>query len=115
MNFYHVLTLSVFNTGLPVDHIESMKDSCRVMRKQLCETRALTLFDLSAQQGNAEAYVQIGDMYYYQRAGLTYPGRKKEAAEFYQRAADLHHTQAIFNLGIMHEVCFAMKSPLVFA
>jgi len=46
----------------------------------------------------------MGDMYYYQRAGLTYPGRKKEAAEFYQRAADLHHTQAIFNLGIMYEV-----------
>jgi TPR repeat protein len=29
------------------------------------EARALTLFDLSATQGNAEAYVQLGDFYYY--------------------------------------------------
>lgn len=74
------------------------------MRVRQCETRALTLFDLSAQQGNAEAYVQLGDFYYYQRAGLTHLESKKEAAEFYQKAADLHHTQAIFNLGIMHQV-----------
>jgi TPR repeat protein len=64
----------------------------------------LTLFDLSAQQGNAEAYIQLGDFYYYQRAGLRQATRKKDAASFYQKAADLHHTQAIFNLGIMHEV-----------
>ena len=32
--------------------------------------RALTLFDLSAQQGDAEAFSQLGDFYYYQRAGL---------------------------------------------
>lgn len=70
----------------------------------LCERRALTLFDLSAQQGNSEAYIQLGDFYYYQRAGLLQAERKKEAARFYQKAADLHHTQAIFNLGIMHEV-----------
>lgn len=70
----------------------------------LCERRALTLFDLSAQQGNSEAYIQLGDFYYYQRAGLLQEERKKEAAQFYQKAADLHHTQAIFNLGIMHEV-----------
>lgn len=73
-------------------------------RMRLCEARALTLFDLSAQQGNAEAFIQLGDFYYYQRAGLVQAERKKEAAEFYQKAADLHHTQAIFNLGIMHEV-----------
>lgn len=84
-----------------------MKDACRVMRTQLCETRALTLFDLSAQQGNAEAFVQMGDMYYYRKAGLAYWTRKKQAAEFYQKAADLHHTQAIFNLGIMYEVSVA--------
>lgn len=73
-------------------------------RLQLCEARALTLFDLSAQQGNAEAFVQLGDFYYYQRAGLVQAGGRHEAADFYQKAADLHHTQAIFNLGIMHEV-----------
>lgn len=71
---------------------------------RLYEARALTLFDLSAQQGNSEAFMQLGDFYYYQRAGLVQAERKREAAEFYQKAADLHHTQAIFNLGIMHEV-----------
>lgn len=74
-----------------------------------CEARALTLFDLSAQQGNSEAYMQLGDFYYYQRAGLLQAERKREAAEFYQKAADLHHTQAIFNLGIMHEVSRSSK------
>jgi TPR repeat protein len=76
-----------------------------------CEARALTLFDLSAQQGNSEAYMQLGDFYYYQRAGLLQAERKREAAEFYQKAADLHHTQAIFNLGIMHEV-ISLSLPL---
>lgn len=81
-------------------------------RKVGCETRALTLFDLSAQQGNSEAFMQLGDFYYYQRAGLLHEERKREAAEFYQQAADLHHTQAIFNLGIMHEVRITLLPPI---
>jgi len=91
-------------TGTTKDFRDNIEDMVEGMRTRQCETRALTLFDLSAQQGNAEAFVQLGDFYYYQRAGLTQLGSKKEAAEFYQKAADLHHTQAIFNLGIMHEV-----------
>jgi TPR repeat protein len=83
---------------------EAAKESEEAVRLEQCEARALTLFDLSAQQGNAEAYIQLGDFYYYQRAGLRQATRKKDAASFYQKAADLHHTQAIFNLGIMHEV-----------
>lgn len=80
------------------------RETAEAQRMILCERRALTLFDLSAQQGNSEAFIQLGDFYYYQRAGLLQAERKKEAAQFYQKAADLHHTQAIFNLGIMHEV-----------
>ncbi len=38
-----------------------------------------------------------GDFYYYGQAGL--PSSHLEAAIYYQRAADLKHTQAIFNLG----------------
>ena len=128
------------------------------VRAQECETRALLLFDLSASQGNAEAYLQLGDFYYYQRAGLGLRGglrgadraagvekvemqvefggvvgdgetegqglegingqegdiaplldKRREAAQFYQRAADLRHTQALFNLGLMHEVSLSGK------
>ena len=70
-------------------------------REQASEARALVLFALSASQGNAESYLKVGDFYYYGNAGLERD--KFEAAVFYQMAADLRNTHAIFNLGIMHE------------
>ncbi|KAJ1440200.1 hypothetical protein B484DRAFT_158144 [Ochromonadaceae sp. CCMP2298] len=76
-------------------------------RKVEFEARALTLFDLSAAQGNAEAFVQLGDFYYYGRAGLLQREAKRQAADFYQKAADLRHTRAIFNLGIIYQVGWA--------
>ena len=67
-----------------------------------CTFRALALYGLSAGQGNSEAYLRLGDIFYYGLAGLERD--KQEAAYYYQHAADLRHTHAIFNLGIMHEV-----------
>ena len=69
--------------------------------REACEARAMVLFALSASQGNAESYLRVGDFYYYGSAGLQRD--KFEAAVFYQMAADLRNTHAIFNLGIMHE------------
>ncbi len=66
-----------------------------------CELRALSLYGLSASQGAAESYLRIGDFYYYGRAGMDVD--KNEAAKYYQLSADLQHTQAVFNLGIMYE------------
>ena len=70
--------------------------------REACQARAMVLFALSASQGNAESYLRVGDFYYYGSAGLQRD--KFEAAVFYQMAADLRNTHAIFNLGIMHEV-----------
>ncbi len=69
--------------------------------KSDCELRALSLYGLSASQGAAESYLRIGDFYYYGQAGMDID--KKEAAKYYQLSADLQHTQAVFNLGIMYE------------
>lgn len=40
-------------------------------------------------------------MHYYGMGGL--PSNKKNAALYYQMAADMRHTHAMFNLGLMHE------------
>lgn len=68
----------------------------------LAEVRALAMLGLSASQGNADALVMLGDFHYYGSAALA--ASPARSAAYYQRAADLHHTQAIFNLGVMHEV-----------
>jgi hypothetical protein len=51
--------------------------------------------------GNADGYLKVGDMHYYGMGGLS--PSKKNAALYYQMAADMHHTHAMFNLGFMHE------------
>lgn len=76
-----------------------------------CQKRALMLFGLSAFERNPEAFLQLGDFYYYKK------GRKgakvdvmqgdnghKEAAVYYHKAADLRQAHALFNLGLMYEV-----------
>lgn len=70
-------------------------------RKADNEARALILYAVSAAQGNAESFLRLGDCYYYGCAGLSRD--KVEAAMFYQLAADMRNTHAIFNLGLMHE------------
>jgi len=67
-----------------------------------CEDRALALYGLSASQGSAEAYIRIGDFYYYGMGHLAQDS--VEAVALYQNAADLHHTHALFNLGLMYEL-----------
>lgn len=76
--------------------------SAATTHRQACEQRALHFYGLSAGQGTAESYLRIGDFYYYGQGGLRYD--KAEAAFYYQIAADMRHTHAMFNLGIMHEV-----------
>lgn len=61
----------------------------------------MLLYRLSANQGNSESLLRIGDIYYYGLGGLEVD--KVEAAKFYQLAADQRHPHAVFNLGIMHE------------
>lgn len=79
------------------------EDERRSLRARgLAEVRALAMLGLSASQGNADALVMLGDFHYYGSAALA--ASPAMSATFYQRAADLHHTQAIFNLGVMHEV-----------
>jgi len=78
----------------------------------------------SERLGNAEAYVNLGDMYYYgvpalvnilQNASLLQESvirnhqsaalnTRHEATMFYAKAADMHHAKATFNLGLMHHI-----------
>ena len=90
---------SGFDTGIHSSSNSSVAGS--VGRQEECELRALYLYMVSARQGNAEAFLRIGDSYYYGLAGT--PPNKFQAATYYKLAADLHHTHAIFNLGMMHE------------
>lgn len=66
------------------------------------ESIALHLYSLSSAQGNVEAFLQIGDIYYYGRAGLK--PDKHAAVTSYQAGADLRHPHALFNLGLMYEI-----------
>jgi SEL1 protein len=76
--------------------------------------RALAWYTKAAEQGNVEAYVKVGDYYYYGTAGLTNAVtgdntghnttvQYEKSVYHYRRAADLRNAQAMFNLGIMHE------------
>jgi TPR repeat protein len=83
------------------------------IEKAQCEVRALLLFGLTAAQESSEALLLMGDFYYYGWAFLQ-PSRAI-AAIYYQRAADLHNTQAIFNLGLMHEVRYLLSCLLLYS
>jgi hypothetical protein len=56
---------------------------------------------LSGHQGIADAWLLLGDFHYYGAAELG--DDKVMAIYYYQKAADLKHTHALFNLGIMYE------------
>lgn len=62
----------------------------------------MRLLFLSAEQGNVEARVKIGDYYYYAVGGIKEPDFK-QAAHHYKKATEYRNTQAMFNLGYMHE------------
>jgi len=63
---------------------------------------AMRLLYLAAEQGNVEARVKIGDYYYYSIGGVAEPDFK-QAAYHYKKATEHMNTQAMFNLGYMHE------------
>jgi hypothetical protein len=65
------------------------------------QTRALLLLRLSAAQGNAGAYMTMGDLSYYGHSGRPPDGR--EAASHYEHAAHLKDPRAIFNMGTLYE------------
>lgn len=87
-----------------VDHNTNGTDGAlsHIGIKANCEARALALFAVSASQISPESFLRVGDCFYYGCGGLVRD--RVEAAAFYQLAADLRNTHAIFNLGIMHEV-----------
>ena len=87
-----------------VDHKTNGTDGAlsHIGIKANCEARALALFAVSASQISPESFLRVGDCFYYGCGGLVRD--RVEAAAFYQLAADLRNTHAIFNLGIMHEV-----------
>eukprot|EP01039_Chlorochromonas_danica_P007936 gene7936-8755_t len=65
-----------------------------------CQWRGLALYALSAAQGQAESLMLLGDYYYYGHAQLD-PSPVR-ALTYYQEAAHFKHSQATFNLGLMH-------------
>jgi TPR repeat protein len=62
---------------------------------------SMTLLQLSAKQGNAEAHVALGDVLFHGAADLK--PQPAAAAVHYRTAADMGSGRALFNLGTMHE------------
>lgn len=98
----------MFDRGYGVKHFIIGSSSSEQLQ------RALSLYKKAAEQGNVEAYVKVGDYYYYGTSGLTNAvsgnatsynttAQYEKSVYHYRRAADLRNAQAMFNLGIMHE------------
>ncbi|KAL9651289.1 hypothetical protein ABK040_001242 [Willaertia magna] len=72
---------------------------------------ALKWYQQAAEQGNVEAYVKVGDYYYYGTSALSSSlpsiANTEQSFEksvyFYRRAKEMNNAQAMFNLGFMHE------------
>eukprot|EP01027_Heterolobosea_sp_BB2_P009231 GEZU01013630.1.p1 GENE.GEZU01013630.1~~GEZU01013630.1.p1 ORF type:complete len:326 (-),score=66.35 GEZU01013630.1:1022-1999(-) len=62
--------------------------------------RALHWYTRASQQGNVEAFVKVGDYYYY---GLGTDVSFENSVKNYQMASNFRNPQATFNLGYMHE------------
>ncbi len=60
------------------------------------------MYGMSASQGNSDAYLRVGDFHYYGKAGI--PQDKYTASQYYQIAADMKNSHAIFDLGVMYEI-----------
>ena len=103
-NYVTSLSSRHWEASLPsaLPHSQANGSIALDLHKYDCDARALSLFSLSAAQGNSDSYVQMGDFYYYRFA--SFDQSRRIAATYYQKAADLHNTQAIFNLGLMHEI-----------
>ena len=98
----HIHSHDVSSTSTASASSSSSSHKYNLTRNQECQLRGLYMYTLSARQGNAESYVRVGDSYYYGQGGLT--PNKQDAASYYQLAAEMRHTHAIFNLGLMYEI-----------
>lgn len=61
--------------------------------------RAFDLFNASAEQGFADALNDLGFIYY--QGGLNVVPNQKRGLEYFQKAADLRHPQAMFNVAAL--------------
>ena len=84
-----------------VGHMLIGRRYCMDMNEKKCEHRGLGMFRRSANQGNVQSNIKIGDYHYYKEGGDNEENYKK-AATFYTIAADDNYHQAVFNLGILH-------------
>ena len=100
----HVETGSIFESSLLSNVL--LEDSYRES-----ELRALHLYSLSSAQGNVEAFLFMGDIHYYGRAG--HEADKAAAVTNYQAGADLRHPHALFNLGLMYEIGDGVSQVLI--
>lgn len=75
--------------------------AAHLVEEEEIAAKALRFFLRSANQGNVEAHLRVGDYHYYGGGGLTADPAK--AAVHYRTAADMRHPQAMFNIGYMHE------------
>lgn len=68
--------------------------------------RALFWYKRAAELGNIDAYVKVGDYYYYGGVGSELSSQiqnYEKSVYHYRRASELRNAQAMFNLGFMHE------------
>lgn len=63
-------------------------------------TKAAEIFYPAAEEGNPEAMVNVAFMYY---CGLHFEKDHKEAAKWYEKAANMNHVNAQFSLGTLYE------------
>jgi len=83
-----------------VNNENSTKPHSEKSTKEIYKERALVWYKRSAEQGNVESIIRIGDYYYY---GWGIPVNFAKSVERYRDAGDRAHPQALFNLGYMHE------------
>ena len=85
-----------------VPHYDPSRNEASHIDHISCDVRSLLFYGSSAVQGNTDAFIRVGDFFYYGRAGMV--RNKPNAVRFYQLAASQRHGHAIFNLGMMYEI-----------
>ena len=99
----------MYDRGYGVEEI--VKDLSQDESQSMKFRGALKWYKHAAEQGNVDAYVKVGDYYYYGSSALSSSISSVESMEqsyeksvyFYRRAKELNNAQAMFNLGYMHE------------
>ena len=80
-------------------------DSVSTATTRRAAEESVAFYTLAAQQGSAQAYVQMGDLYYFGlvgRRGAEAPNFAK-AVSYYTKASKANNGQGRFNLGYMYE------------